>query len=235
MKVDIWSDVMCPFCYIGKRRFEQALAQFPHKEDIEVEWHSFQLDPTIESGHGKDLNTYLAERKGQSREWATKMNTQVSTMAAADGLQYNLERAIVANSYDAHRLSHFAKKRNLGDAMEEALFKAYFTDGKDIGDYNTLIAIAKEIGLDEAEAKQVLEGDAYSQEVDEDLYVAQKIGINGVPFFVLDNKYGVSGAQPADVFAQALQQAYEPYAKSQPKLDMLGNEANTCTDDNCTI
>jgi predicted DsbA family dithiol-disulfide isomerase len=130
MKVDIWSDIMCPFCYICKRKFEGALQQFSNKEDIEVVWHSFQLDPTIEKQSDKDLYDYLAEREGQTREWAKQVNQQVTQSAKQVGLTYNLDNAVVANSFDAHRLIQLAKQKGLGDAAEERLFKAYFTEGK---------------------------------------------------------------------------------------------------------
>lgn len=228
MKVDIWSDVMCPFCYIGKRRFEAALANFNHKEDIEVVWHSFQLDPEMTAQPGKDVYTYLAERKGISVEQSKQMHTGVVQMAAEAGLQYNFDKAVIANSFDAHRFAHLAKTKGLGEAAEEALFKAYFTDGKDISNFDTLAQLGTEIGLDAAEVKQALQSDAFANAVDEDIYHASQIGVRGVPFFVLNDKYAVSGAQPVETFAGALNQAWTEYEKENPRLKVLGNDAATC-------
>jgi predicted DsbA family dithiol-disulfide isomerase len=208
MKVEIWSDIMCPFCYIGKRRFEKALAQFPYKDAVEVEWKSFQLDPGIQSEPGKNINQYLAERKGWSLEQARQLNGQVTETAASVGLHYDFDKAVVANSFDAHRFAHLASGHGLGNAAEEALFKAYFTEGRDISDHNVLVQLGLEIGLEAAEVKQALESDAYAASVREDIYEAESLGARGVPFFVLDRKYAVSGAQPEDTFSRALEQAY---------------------------
>src|SRR4051812_12330480 len=169
MKVEIWSDVMCPFCYIGKRKFETAMSKFSDAAGIELEWKSFQLDPTIESGHGKDLYQYLSERKGIAYEQAVQMNAQVSAMAAAEGIDFNPANAVVANSFDAHRLIHLAKQNGLGDEAEERLFKSYFTESKDFGDHTVLTQLGKEIGLDEMSVKETLAGDAFSAEVTKDI------------------------------------------------------------------
>jgi predicted DsbA family dithiol-disulfide isomerase len=228
MKVDIWSDVMCPFCYIGKRRFEVALANFNHKEDIEVVWHSFQLDPEMTAQPGKDVYTYLAERKGISVEQSKQMHTGVVQMAREAGLEYNFDTAVIANSFDAHRFAHLAKTKGLGEAAEEALFKAYFTDGKDISNFDTLAQLGTGIGLDAAEVRATLNSDAFANAVDEDIYHASQIGVRGVPFFVLNDKYAVSGAQPAETFAGALNQAWAEYEKENPKLMVLGSDAATC-------
>jgi predicted DsbA family dithiol-disulfide isomerase len=208
MKVEIWSDVMCPFCYIGKRRFENALARFPHKDAVEIEWKSFQLDPSIKSEPGKNINQYLAERKGWSLEQARQMNRQVTETAASAGLHYDFDKAVVANSFDAHRFAHLAAGQGLGDAAEEALFKAYFIEGRDVSDHNILAQLGLEIGLDAARVKQALDGDAFAADVSRDIEEAQSLGARGVPFFVLDRKYAVSGAQPEDTFTQALEQAF---------------------------
>lgn len=217
MKVDIWSDVMCPFCYIGKRHFEDAVRQFAHGDSIEVVWHSFQLDPDTKTQTGKDVYSYLAERKGQSVEWSRQAHKQVTDMAARAGLQYNFDKAVVANSFDAHRVVQFAKTYGKGDAMEEQLFKGYFTEGKNIADHKVLAEMAAEIGIQEQAVMDVLNSDAYSAEVRGDVETAARIGINGVPFFVINNKYGVSGAQPATTFVQALGQAWEEYAKEKKR------------------
>lgn len=207
MKIEIWSDVMCPFCYIGKRHFEKALENFPGKENVEVTWKSFQLSPDAERTPGKDIHDYLAERKGQSRAWAKEMNDNVTAMAARAGLKYDFDRAIVANSFDAHRFSHLAKKYGKQNEAEEKLFAAYFTEGKDMSDAETLIEMGKSIGLDENEIRDMLNSEQYAADVEHDIEEAEQFGIRGVPFFVIDRKYAVSGAQPVEVFLQALEKA----------------------------
>jgi len=209
MKVEIWSDVMCPFCYIGKRRFEEALAQFPNADKVEITWKSFQLNPDLVTDPSVSIHQYLADIKGWQLDYAKQLNQQVSDMAQAVGLHYDFDRAVVANSFDAHRLVQLAKKHNLGDAAEEALFKAYFTEGKNIADHSTLIALGTNIGLDADELKQVLDTNAYADAVKHDIEEAQELGIRGVPFFVMNDKYAVSGAQPTEVFLQTLEKAFE--------------------------
>lgn len=228
MKVDIWSDVQCPFCYIGKRKFEAALAKFPNGKDIEIEWHSFQLDPDITPQPGKDVYTYLAERKGVTVEQSKQMHKQVVQMAAGEGLQYNFDKAVIANSFDAHRISHLAKKYGKGDAMEEQLFRGYFTEGKDISNHDVLLAMATSLGIPEQEVLDVLKSDKYADAVEADIVRASQIGVRGVPFFVLDNKYAVSGAQPSETFLQALTQAWKEYEQANPKLTVVGGDATVC-------
>jgi predicted DsbA family dithiol-disulfide isomerase len=234
MQIDIWSDVRCPFCYIGKRKFETALSQFPHKNKVAVVWHSFELDPSIETDTTVDAFTYLAAHKGQSRDWAVQMNSHVSQTAEEVGIEYNFDKTIIANSFNAHRLIQLAKTKNLGNAAEEALFKAHFTDGKNIDDKNALVEIGTEIGLDAEEMTRMLSSGAYTQEVREDEAAAQTIGINGVPFFVLNNKYGVSGAQSPEIFLSALQQAWAEYEQDNPQIIMAAATGDVCdTDGTC--
>ncbi|MFA6438874.1 MAG: DsbA family oxidoreductase [Bacteriovoracaceae bacterium] len=209
MKVEIWSDVMCPFCYIGKRRFEEALQEFSGKESVTVEWKSFQLNPETKTDPSKNINQYLAEHKGISVGQAQQMNDRVTEMAREVGLRYNFSKAIVANSFDAHRLSHFAKKHGKQDAVEERLFEAYFTEGKNTADLNTLVQIAVECGLDASETRTVLSGNDFTDAVKLDIYEAQQVGVRGVPFFVFNNKYAVSGAQPSRLFLQMLNKIAE--------------------------
>lgn len=199
---------MCPFCYIGKRRFENALEQFEHKDAVDIVWKSYQLDPTMQSNTGQNLNEYLAERKGISLERSEQMHAQMTDMAAELGLEYNFDKAVIANSFDAHRLSHLAKDNGLQDALEEALFKAYFTDGKNIANVDTLIELGTAIGLDSEAVKQTLNSNKYAEEVKHDIYEANQVGVRGVPFFVLGDKYAVSGAQQAETFLGALQQTW---------------------------
>lgn len=214
MKVEIWSDVMCPFCYIGKRKFENALAQFPQKENVEVEWKSFQLNPELVNNSGQSVHEYLAERKGWTLSYARQLNEQVTGMAAEVGLEYNFDKAVVANSFDAHRFSHLAAKYGLGDAAEESLFKAYFTEGKDISDREVLIQLGTAIGLDAEEVRSTLSGNTYAREVQQDIAEAAALGARGVPFFVIDRKYAISGAQPEEMFLKALQQSFSESEKN---------------------
>jgi predicted DsbA family dithiol-disulfide isomerase len=209
MKVEIWSDVMCPFCYIGKRKFEAALEQFSGKDEVSIEWKSFQLNPDLKTQPEKNLTQYLAEIKGWTIEKAIESNVRVTEIAKAVGLDYHLDKAIVANSFDAHRLSHLAKKTGLQDKVEELLFSAYFTEGKDTSDHAVLTAIGAEAGCDAVEVAAMLSGIQYAQEVQRDMEEAQEIGVRGVPFFVVDRKYAISGAQPVDLFLKTLKSAAE--------------------------
>jgi protein disulfide-isomerase len=234
MKVDIWSDIMCPFCYIGKRKLEAALEHFEHKDGVEIVWHSFQLDPTVQAKPGADLYSYLAERKGQTRDWSVKMHQQVAQMAQGEGLTYNFDKAVIANSFNAHRLIQLAKKHGLGDAAEEALFEAYFTDGKDVNDNNTLTQLGIEIGLSAIETGEMLNSNAYEAEVNADVQRAQMLGISGVPFFVINDKYGISGAQPKELFSEALNKAWEEQV-SAGIVTLNDKNGGTCTDDGCDV
>ena len=234
MKVEIWSDVMCPFCYIGKRKFEKALSQFENKNEIEIEWKSFQLDPTMENQPNKTINEYLAERKGMSIERAKQLNEQVSQMAAAEGLEYHLAKAVVANSFDAHQFVQFAKAKAKGDEAEEALLKAYFTDSKNISSHDLLVELTTEIGLDKEELKRALQQNEFADKVKQDIYEASQIGVTGVPFFVFNNKYAISGAQPSETFLQALHHSFNEFKTDLAKQTIVSSNDNSCTiDGNC--
>jgi predicted DsbA family dithiol-disulfide isomerase len=208
MKVDIWSDVNCPFCYIGKRKFELALEQFEHKDQVEIEWHSFELDPHAETRPGLNAYDYLAEKKGQTREWSVQMHKQVAGAAAEVGLKFDFDQVVIANSFNAHRLIQLAKSKGLDDEIEEQLFIAHFTQGKNIDDHAVLIETGKAAGLEQAEIEALLEGDTFTSEVRADEQTAQQIGISGVPFFIINQKLAVSGAQPPATFLGALEQAW---------------------------
>jgi predicted DsbA family dithiol-disulfide isomerase len=185
----------------------------------------------MRSEPGKNINQYLAERKGWSLEQARQINRQVTETAASVGLHYDFDKAVVANSFDAHRFAHLAASHGLGDAAEEALFKAYFTEGKDVSDHPTLVQLGLEIGLELAEVKEALDGSAYAGEVFRDIREAESLGAKGVPFFVLDRKYAVSGAQPEDTFRKALEQAYAEWSLSnQEPLQNMADGA-VCTPD----
>lgn len=208
MKVEIWSDVMCPFCYIGKRKFEAALQQFAGKDDVVVEWKSYQLNPDMVTDTTKSTVDYLAESKGWTKEYTRETISYVVNMAKEVGLNYNFDKAVVANSFDAHRLIQLAKSKGKGDLMEERLFKAYFVEGKNTADHGTLTQLAVEIGLPEAEVTAVLNSDKFAAEVRRDVAESEQLGIRGVPFFVIDRKFGISGAQDSQVFLDSLNKAF---------------------------
>jgi predicted DsbA family dithiol-disulfide isomerase len=212
LTVDIWSDVVCPWCYIGKRRFEAALAQFEHRDDVTVLWHSFELDPDappIAEGRSAER---LAAKYGMTVEEAARRQAEITTLAAQDGLTYDLAESRGGNTFDAHRLIHLAAEHGLGNAAMERLMQAYFSEREAIGDPDTLQRLAVEAGLPAEEVREVLEGERYADAVRADERAATQIGVRGVPFFVLGRKYGVSGAQPAEVLLQALQQAWDEVA-----------------------
>ena len=217
MKVEIWSDVMCPFCYIGKRKFETAMTQFADSVNIEIEWKSFQLNPDMVTDPSKNINEYLAAHKGVSIDEAKRMNDYVTNMAKNEGLEYNFDKAIVANSFNAHRFSHFAKANGKQDEAEEKLFKAYFTEGKNTDDLEVLLQLGQELELDTTELRKVLESDTYANDVQGDIIEAMRIGVRGVPFFVFDRKYGVSGAQDSQVFLNTLEKSFEEWRLANPK------------------
>ena len=208
MQVEIWSDVVCPFCYIGKRKFEQALDRFPQKDQVKIVWKSFQLDPEA-SVIGVDYQKNLAERKGWSPEQTRQITDNVSKMAAEVGLEYHFDKAIAANSFDAHRFSHLAQEHGLQDAAEEALFKAHFTDGKNISDRSMLVQLGESIGMDPITVKSMLESQEFYKEVKSDIATARELRVSGVPFFIFDRKFAVSGAQDPEVFLQTLAKALE--------------------------
>lgn len=229
LNIEIWSDVMCPFCYIGKRKFEKALAEFEHKDEVEVVWKSFQLNPQMKTEPGKNVTQYLAEAKGWSLDYAQQMTDHVTNLAKAVGLTYHMENAVVANSFDAHRFIQMAKKENKGDAAEEALFKAYFTDGKNTADHKVLTGLATGIGMDSTAVKTMLSGTDYTKEVNSDIAEAEQLGLRGVPFFVLNRQYGVSGAQEPDVFLQSLKKAHADWKKNQPLIVDENKNGSSCT------
>ena len=213
MKVEIWSDVMCPFCYIGKRKFEMALEQFNQKDKIEIIWKRFQLNPAMKTDAAKNINQYLAEIKGWSLEKAKEMNDYVSGIAQQVGLTYNLEKAIVANSFNAHRFSHLAKKHGLQNQAEETLFDAYFKNGKNTDDDETLIELGTSLGIDSTEIENTLSSNEFAEDVQKDIYEAQQIGVRGVPFFLFNNMYAISGAQEPATFLNALTQSWNEFEK----------------------
>lgn len=213
VKVEIWSDVVCPFCYIGKRKFEEALERFPFKDSVEIVWRSFQLNPQEQYIPGRDIYTYLADKKGQTREWSVNMHNYVTEMAKGVGLNYNFDSVKISNSFDAHRIIQLAKKYNLANEAEERFFKAYFIEGAVMSDHSTLLKLALEIGLNKDEVISVLNSNMYADAVMEDAKKSREVGVNGVPFFVVDNQYSISGAQDSEVFYKALNKAYNDHVK----------------------
>jgi predicted DsbA family dithiol-disulfide isomerase len=208
LTVEIWSDVVCPWCYIGKRRFEAALETFEHADEVTLMWRSFELDPEAPKQTDGTATERLAAKYGMSLERATQMHAEMTARAAADGLDFRFDRARGGNTFDAHRLIHLAATYGHQAAAKERLMRAYFTEGEAIGDPQTLIRLVSEVGVDAAEALDVLQTDRFAEDVREDEVLASSLGIQGVPFFVLDRRYGVSGAQPPEVLLQALEQAW---------------------------
>jgi predicted DsbA family dithiol-disulfide isomerase len=233
MKVEIWSDVVCPWCYIGKRRFEGALAQFEHRDAVEVTWHSFELDPRAPASTEGDPVDRLAAKYGMSRADADAAQARVASLAAAERLDFHLERARSGNTFNAHRLLHLALSSGKQDELKERFMAAYFTEGEAVGDPEVLVRLAGEVGLDETAVREVLSGDAYSDAVHHDEQEARQLGITGVPFFVVDRAYGISGAQSSQLILSALQRAW---SDSHP-LQMVeaGGAGESCTDDSCVL
>jgi predicted DsbA family dithiol-disulfide isomerase len=233
LKIQIWSDIMCPYCYIGKRRIEGALAQFEHKDAVEIEWKSFQLDSSFVASEDDDMVEHLATKYQKDKLWAQEMMDSMTQNAKNSGLDFHFEKAVMANSFNAHRLLHLAKKHNLSDELEELLFKAYLTEGKNINDLLTLSKLGLKVGLDIKEIEAVLQSDVYAKEVKEDILEAQSIGVQGVPFFVFDNKYAISGAQHVETFVKTLDKVWEE-GKFISKPTLLNtNNGDSCGIDGC--
>jgi predicted DsbA family dithiol-disulfide isomerase len=234
MKVEIWSDIACPWCYIGRRRFEKALSQFEHSNEVEIIWRSFELDPNAPHEYPGTVDDMLVEKKGLSRSRVEAMHKQVTDLAAQEGLDYHFELARPGNSFDAHRLLHLAAHHNVQGEMKERIQKGYFTEGLAFSDVDTLVQLAVEVGLDADEARQVLAGDSYAADVHADEQRAQMIGVRGVPFFLFDEKFAVSGAQPSELFTTALQRTW---AESHPIVELVSTsqDVGVCDDESCEV
>lgn len=228
MKIEIWSDVVCPFCYIGKREFEKALGQFADTNFVQIEWKSFQLMPDMPTNYDKSSYQYFADKYGTSMKEAKEAHESVTNRASTLGLNYQFDIAKPANTLKAHQLIHFAKLHGKQDEAEEILFRSYFTEGKNLNDIATLLEIAQTIGLDTAELKPLLENDALKEAVQKDIVEAQNIGVRGVPFFVFDRKYAVSGAQASDAFLQTLEKAFEEWKSAHPESVLQVQEGANC-------
>jgi predicted DsbA family dithiol-disulfide isomerase len=232
VQVEIWSDVVCPWCAIGKRRFETALAGFEHRDEVEVRYRSFELDPTTPRTVEGNATQRLADKYGVPLAQAEAMQQRVIDQAATEGLDFRFDIAHPGNTVDAHRLLHLAADRGLQAELKERLLLAYFTEGERIGEVDTLVRLAGTAGLDESEARSVLESEKYLAEVRADQATASALGISGVPFFVLDRKFGLSGAQPAEVLLDALRQAY---TAAHPLAMVATDSGQTCTDESCGV
>jgi predicted DsbA family dithiol-disulfide isomerase len=234
VKVEIWSDVVCPWCYIGKRRFESALAQFPNRDEVELVWRSFELDPDAGPAPEEPGDApMLAAKYGVGLDQARAMTDRVTGLAAEEGLDFRLDLKRTGNTFDAHRLLHLALARGRQDELKERLDHATFTEGLAVSDHEALTAVAVRVGLAEAEVREVLASDAYADAVRADLAQAAAYGIRGVPFFVVDGKFGISGAQPADVLLDALTRAWQ---ERSPLTVVPGTAADAdCADGSCTI
>lgn len=232
MIIEIWSDFVCPFCYIGKRRLEAALEGFQHKEAVTIEYRSYQLDPTAKHIPGKNFYETFSELKGMPIEQVKTMNHQVAEQARAVGLDFQFDTMQYTNTFDAHRLFHYAKRQGKGNAITERFLHAYFTESALLSDKETLVKLSVEVGLDEEKVRELLQSEKYTQKVSEDIAVAQQIGVQGVPFFVFNEKYAVSGAQSSDVFSQVLEKVWEE-EESNPAAKKGKAKTSYCTDEGC--
>ena len=231
MLVEIWSDIACPWCYIGKRRLETALAGFGHRDEVEVVWHSFQLDPNAPQQPTQTVGEMLSKKYGVSAADAAQMVARVEGLAAEEGMSWHHADSLHVNTLDAHRLLHLARAEGRQDALKESLLAAYFGDAADVGDPDVLTRIATGVGLDEARVREVLGSREYADEVEADIAQARAYGATGVPFYVVDEKYGISGAQPVEVFAQVLDKAW-----GDSHLTLVGGTADgECGPDGCAI
>jgi predicted DsbA family dithiol-disulfide isomerase len=209
VNVEIWSDVVCPWCYLGKRRFEAALARFEHRDEVEVIWRSFELDPDAPPQRDVDLATHLSRKLGVTREEALAMQQRVTDLGADDGIGFRQDIARSGNTFDAHRLLHLAAAHGRQGELKERLMDAYHVQGEPIGDPATLERLAIESGLPAEEVSELLAGERFGEEVRDDERTASSFGIGGVPFFVVDRVLGVSGAQPSEAFAEMLERGWE--------------------------
>lgn len=232
MEIKIWSDVRCPFCYIGKRKFEMALEEFKHKDNLKITWKSFQLDPNLKTDPSMSTLNYFVDTKGVSIDQAKQMLGGATQMGAEVGLRLDFENSVLANSFNAHRLIQMANSKDLGNEIEEALFKAHLEQGKNIDNHDELVNIGSSIGMDAGEIKRMLTSEDFSYQVKQDELEARNIGVRGVPFFVFNDKFAVSGAQSPEAFLDTLGKAWEEFSKNNGGLEIT--QGKSCsTDGNC--
>jgi predicted DsbA family dithiol-disulfide isomerase len=234
LSLQIWSDIACPWCYVGKRRLETALSRFPEREDVRITWRSFELDPGAPAvREPQPYAERIAKKYGSSVSHAQSMITRMTGVAKAEGLDFDFEHARPGNTFDAHRLLHLAHARGKQDALKERLFRAYLCEGQAIGDRETLARLGGEVGLDADELQAVLSTDQYAREVRADEAAARAIGVDGVPFFVIADRYAVAGAQPADLLLSALTKAWSelPELPDVQRLEVA--DGAVCGPDGC--
>ena len=231
MKIEIWSDVMCPFCYIGKRNFEKALELFADKDQLEIIWRSYQLNPEIPEVATDSYENYLVKHKGMSVDQVREMLANVTQSAKQVGLDYHFDKTVMVNSLSAQKLVQFANTKGLGDQLEERLFRAFFTEGENIADLAVLTRLGKEVGLDEKELQLAFTDDNYAYLVQQDIAEARQIGVQGVPFFVMDRKYAVSGAQPMEMFLENLERSFLEWEAQNSKDKIKVSAGQSCTAD----
>ncbi len=234
VKVEIWTDVMCPFCYIGKRKFEAGLAQFAHKDKVEVIWKSFLLNPDLKTDASVSMNAYVAQRKGVSMEEAAAMSEGATQKATTVGLKYNMDKVIPANTLKAHQFAHFAKKHGLQSSAEELLFRSYFIDGKNVDSDSTLSQLVEELGLSAEEFKLAIDKQSYLADVKAEIQEAKELGIRMIPHFAVNRKYVVSGSYDSQTFTDILTKAYNEGQQSTSPNSIKFTQGDSCTTDgNC--
>lgn len=234
MKIEVWSDYVCPFCYIGKKQLELALKQTGYEAAVEVEYKSYLLDPTTPVDATGSVYEELQKKYGMSLAEVKKMTANVAARAKEVGLDYNFDNMKNANTVKAHRLAKWAETKGKGKEFTERVLRAYFLEGQAIGQSEVLLTLVEQLALPMEEAQQILAGEQFINEVQQDIYIAQQLGVRGVPFFVIDNKYGISGAQPKEVFEQTIEKAAQEAGLRKP-LNMQGEHGATCTDESCDL
>lgn len=241
MKIEVWSDFVCPFCYMGKRRLEAALNNFENKDEVELVFKSFELDPNAKKKYDKNIDELIAQKYGITIEQAKASNDQIVSQAKSVGLNYNFDSLIPTNSFDAHRLIHYAKSEGKMNELAERIFKGYFVDSVNISDHKVLADLASEVGLNREKTLNILKSDKYGAEVRNDEKSASELGINSVPYFVFNNKYAVSGAQPTELFLEVLNKVKKEEISSQ-KIELLtkdkdkeASDSGNCSGGSCAI
>ena len=233
MKIELWSDFACPFCYIGKKRFEQALDAFPHKDKVEVVYKAYQLNPNAPKVMTKSPLEAFAKGHNMTMETAKQRFDMFKQQASTVGLTYDYDKIQMTNSFDAHRLAKWANKFGKEQLFTERFMKAYFTDGLNIADPETILSLVKELGLNESEAIDIIASEQFKDQVLNEIKEGREIGVQGVPFFVLNRKYGISGAQPVEYFTQALNTLWQEESALKPINNVVHGQ--TCDDEGCSI
>lgn len=234
MKIEVWSDYVCPFCYIGKRQLELAIKESGFAEQVEVVYKSFLLDPNTPKNTGRTVYESLSSKYGMSVEEAKKTTASVAERAKEVGLHYDFDAMKEANTVNAHRLAKLAAKHDVDDVYNEMLMKAYFTEGQNVGDDEVLKQLACAAGLPEQEVNTLLQNNQFIEDVELDIQQASQLGVRGVPFFVFENKYGISGAQPQELFIQTIEQTATELGLRK-KIEIVGTAGANCTDEKCDL